>query len=126
MGCFIRGRHGRVGEELEQARILNLRKAVLLAGLDANAELPEEAQGRRLDGGRTLTSDHALVFAHRISVDGYVVANYGMLVETLEGGLNVYRPEEWQIPAPVELSSAHWPRPLDRDYAEAAPSCSAR
>jgi hypothetical protein len=120
MGAFVRPVDGRVGEAVERSSVFALQKAVVVAMLDSNPELTEPLEGRRQDGHRTPTSDHALLFGHRISDEGYIVVDYGQLVTRYEAGLNVGDPGDFTIPAPIELGGIIQPRPLNVEYVEAA------
>jgi len=120
MGAFVRSADGNVGEAVDKPEVLALRKAVLVAMLDANPELTEPMETRRSDGHRTPTADHALLFGHNVSEDGYIGVDYGELVTRYVAGLNVDNPGEFAIPPPIELGGIVQGRPLNHEYAEAA------
>jgi PAS domain-containing protein len=120
MGAFVRLSDGRVGDSVDRPRIFAVGKSVLVAMLDTNPELTEPLAGRRQDGHRTPTADHALLFGHSIGDDGRIVADYGQLVTRYEAGLNVDRPEDFVIAAPIELGGIVQARLLNVVYGEAA------
>jgi hypothetical protein len=116
LGALARKHDGKVGDEIDRRGMQLLRRAVLLAILDANPSfLTPEGDRTGNEGHAAVTSDNAVGYGHPIEDDGYIAVEYGALATTLVGGLNVNE-QEGRIPAPVELRAPMLTPSMERYY----------
>jgi hypothetical protein len=113
LGAIAHHSNAKVGARVRQATMPNLRRALLLALLDANPteESPNAAFA-------TATSDNAAFWGHEIDGSGWVTVGYGLVVDKLETVLLAGK--DVAIRAPVELPRPTFAQQLDPIYAAAA------
>lgn len=137
LGVFANAGDATIGAPVDRSRMGALRRAVLVAALDANPTRVEEDGEEEVNAGwKSCTSDNVVFYGHEIGPDGYTATNYGTLVTSLVGGLNVlyalgaesHDADEtdeletripMQIHPPVELPKPMMYRGFDEDYAAA-------
>jgi hypothetical protein len=109
-----------LGSEFDPADIPPLRRAVTTAMLDQNPSplMPEEERSGN-EGQQSTTSDNGLAWGHEIGDDGYVAAEYGLMIPTLSGGYNALNPASMSFRTPMELRLPFGAKDLDEDYASA-------
>lgn len=113
LGALVHRSYAKVGARLRPTTMRELRRAVLLALLDAN---PSEESP---NAAHMATSDNAVFYDHRLSGTGWVTAEYGQIVRSVEFGLHL-EDERSEVRAPVELPRPISVRRLDPVYANAA------
>ena len=111
-GVVIRPQDGRVGDAIEREVMTPLRRILVAAVLDGN---PQVTEPERQQGHSVATSDNALLYGHRLDPAGWVAVQYGLMVETTVGGLQIGT-EHGEIHAPAELHLPLTGGFVDRDY----------
>jgi hypothetical protein len=125
IGCLFRRGRERVGESFRLRDLSTLRKALLLGLLDANQTPWRGPLNNPNWGHGTSTSDSVFVVGHRIDPEGYVTAQYGWMITTLEVGLTIKDDPELvhlprsEIAPPVEQAFPMMAAAPDQDYVEA-------
>jgi hypothetical protein len=112
MGTIVRHRDGKVGDTVDRDAMRPLRRTVVAAVLGGNPEVTEPG---RQQGLSVATSDNALLFGHSVGPEGWVTVQYGLMVETTVGGIQIGT-EHGVIHAPNELHVPLTGPNIDKDY----------
>jgi hypothetical protein len=122
IGCLFRRGRRRVGESYQRRDIETLRRALLLGLLDENQTPWCGTLADPNWGWRTITSDSVFLIGHRIDPDGYISAQYGFIIRTLDMGLtikgdpNLADVPPSEIAPPVEQPFPMTPAAPDEEY----------
>ncbi len=121
LGSLFRHGRERVGESYQRRDIGTLHRALLVGLLDSNQTPWRGPLNDPNWGWGTSTSDSVFLVGHRIDPDGYVSAQYGWMITTLEAGLTIKDdPELTHLPSEI-APPAEQPFPMraaapDQEY----------
>lgn len=114
MGCIGKSHDDPIGVPVDVIHYRPLHRTAVPALLDANSNRTMEKQ----QGWAVATSDNALLYGHRLDPDGHIAVQYGAMVQTLVGGLQVGT-DYSEIHPPPEIHVPFMHPSIDELYAAA-------